>query len=49
MNKTRITKMLIKAAIGGVTAVMIGATIKQEKRVAELLDAHFDTTTTIQS
>ena len=47
MDKAKVAKFAIKAVIGGVTAVMIGTTIKQEKRVGELLDTYFSNKTDI--
>lgn len=45
MNKALLAKYAVKAVIGGVTAVLIGTTIKQEKRVNELLDNYFTSKT----
>jgi hypothetical protein len=42
MNKAKLVNTLIKVSIGAVTSVLIGATIKQEKRVNDLLNAKFE-------
>jgi hypothetical protein len=41
MNKAQVAKVIAKLTIGAVSSVMIGATIRQEKHIAALLDAHF--------
>ena len=41
MDKARIAKFAVKGAIGLVTSVVIGATIKQEKRFSDVVDTYF--------
>lgn len=41
MDKARIAKFAVKGAIGLVTSVVIGATIKQEKRFSDVVETYF--------
>jgi hypothetical protein len=43
MDKQKLVKFAVKGAIGLVTSVVIGATIKQEARVTKLVEEHFAT------
>lgn len=45
MDKAKLTKIALKLAVGAVTSVLIGATIKQEKRVGDLIDGYFENKT----
>jgi len=41
MDKSKLAKFAVKGAIGLVTSVVIGATIKQETRVTNLVEQYF--------
>jgi hypothetical protein len=41
MDKAFIAKTAIKIAVGLATSALIGATIKEEKRVLEIVNKHF--------
>lgn len=46
MDKQKLVIGATKVAIGLVTSVLIGATIKQEKKVVDLLTTNYGTTPT---
>ena len=47
MDKSAVAKTAIKIAVGLASSVLIGTTIKQEKRIYEIVNKHFGDQTTI--